>query len=151
MEYDEIIAGFQALKAPDFDPMNINARGLERLPELTDALMSVPRPERAIPELFRVMERMPDTDLGSPGPLVHTLEALNGYEIELIHSVRRSPSLLSVWMLNRILNTDMPTDIRRSYMSLLKEAADRPDVPKAVRDDAHDFFDLQTRKHRQVG
>jgi len=31
MEYDEIIVNFQPLKAPDFDPMNINARGLERL------------------------------------------------------------------------------------------------------------------------
>ena len=150
MEYEEIIAGFQALQAPDFDPMNVDARGSERLWELTDALMSVPRPERAIPELFRVMERMPDTDLGSPGPLVHTLEAFNGYEIELMHSVRRVPSLLSVWMINRILNTDVPTDVRRSYMSLLSEAAIRPDVPKAVRDDAHHFLELQTRKHGEI-
>jgi hypothetical protein len=94
---------FPALKAPDFDPMNVNARGLERLRELTDALMSVSEPQRAIPELFHVMERLPDADLGSPGPLVHTLEAVKGYEDELIRSVRRSPSLLSVWMVNRIL------------------------------------------------
>jgi hypothetical protein len=150
MEYAEIIAGFQALKAPDFDPMNINARGLERLRELTDALMSASEPERAIPELFGVMERLPDADLGSPGPLVHTLEALKGYEDELIRSLHRSPSLLSVWMVNRILNTDLSSDVRQSYMALLDEAASRPDVPKAVREDARDFVELQTRKHREI-
>jgi len=145
MEYDEIIAGFQSLKAPDFDPMNINARGLERLKELTDALMGISERERAIPELFGVMERLPDAHLGSPGPLVHTLEALKGYENELIRSVRRSPSLLSVWMVNRILNTDLPSDLRQSYMAVLDEAAARPDVSKAVREDARDFVELQTR------
>src|SRR5215469_521162 len=150
MEYDEIITGLQALQAPDFDPMNVDARGLERLRELTDALMKVTSPERAIPELFRVMERLPDTDLGSPGPLVHTLEALKGYDEELTRSVRRRPSLLSVWMINRILNTDLPSDVRQSYMSLLSEAATRSDVPKAVRDDAQDFVELQTRKHKEI-
>jgi hypothetical protein len=102
MKYEEIIAGFQALQASDFDRMNIDARGLERLAELTDALMSVPEPEKAIPELFSVMERLPDADLGSPGPLVHTLERMHGYECELVRSVRRQPSPLSVWMVNRI-------------------------------------------------
>jgi hypothetical protein len=55
--------------------LNVDARGLERLAELTDALMSVPDREKAIRELFSVMERPPDADLGSPGPLVHTLES----------------------------------------------------------------------------
>jgi hypothetical protein len=125
----------------DFDCNNIEARGWERLSELTDALMATPGgpAEAAIPELFIVMERMPAADLGSLGPLVHTLEALKGYEKELIRSVGRCPSLLSVWMINRILNTDLPSDIRQSYISLLHEAATRPDVPKAVRDHARDF------------
>ena len=90
---------------------------------------------------------MPDADLGSPGPLVHTLEALKGYEAELIRSVRRSPSRLSVWMVNRILNTDLPSYTRESYMSLLNEAVTRSDVPRAVREDARDFVSFQMQKH----
>ena len=147
MTYEQIIAGLRTLRPSDFDYNNIEARGWEHLSELTDALMAIPDGrETAIPELFSVMERMPETDLGSPGPLVHTLEALKGYEQELIRSVRRCPSLLSVWMINRILNTHLPTDIRQSYMSFLNEAATRPDVPKAVQDDARDFLELQTRR-----
>lgn len=151
MKYEEIIAGLRTLRPSDFDYSNMEARGCERLSELTDALiaMSEGPPEAAIPELFRVMERMPDADLGSPGPLVHTLEKLKGYETELVRSVHRSPSLLSVWMINRILNTDVPNDLRQSYMSLLSQAANRPDVPKTVRDDARGFLEFQTRKHKQ--
>ena len=149
MTYEQIVTALRTLRTSDFDDNNVEARGRERLYELTDALTSTPGgpPDAAIPELFGVMERMPDADLGSPGPLVHTLEALKGYEGELIRSVRRSPSLLSVWMVNRILNTDLPSDTRESYMSLLNETATRPDVPKAVREDARDFVQLQMRKH----
>jgi hypothetical protein len=129
MTYEEIIAGFRALQASDFDYMNVDARGLELLAELTDALMSAPGAERAIPELFGVMERLPAADLGSPGPLVHTLERLDRYEDELVRSVRRQPSLLSVWMVNRILNTNLSDDARQSYMFLLSEALTHPNAP----------------------
>ena len=150
MKYEEIITGLRTLRPSDFDYGNMEARGWERLSELTDALMAMPAgpPETAIPELFSVMERMPEVDLGSPGPIVHTLETLKGYEAELMRSVRRSPSLLSLWMINRILNTDLPNNIRQSYMSVLSQAANRPDVSKTIRDDARNFFELQSRKHK---
>ena len=146
MKYEEIIAGFVALQASDFDHMNVDARGLERLSELTDALMNAPGAEKAIPELFGVMERLPTADLGSPGPLVHTLERLHGYEAELVRSIRRQPSLLSVWMVNRILNTHLSEDNRESYMALLHEVATHPSVPDAVREDAHGFVAFQKGK-----
>jgi hypothetical protein len=147
MTYEEIVAGFRALQASDFDYANINARGPERLVELTDALKSVREPEKAIPEMFSVMERLPDADLGSPGPLVHTMERWRGgYEHELVSSVHRCPSMLSVWMVNRILNTDLPDDTRRTYMSLLNEAATHPSASEDVRESAREFIEFQTRK-----
>jgi hypothetical protein len=146
MKYEEIIAGFRALKAEDFDYMNVSARGSERLAELTDALMSAPDAEKAIPELFAVMERLPNAHLGSPGPLVHTLEGLQGYEKELVRSVRHQPSQLSVWMVNRILNTDLSDDTRRAYIGLLNEASAHPLAPEAVRQDVRGFIELQMRK-----
>lgn len=147
MTYEEITAGFRALQASDFDYKNINAHGWERLAELTAALMTVPGAEKAIPEMFSVMERLPDADFGSPGPLVHTMERWRGgYEDELVNSVRRCPSMLSLWMVNRILNTDLPDDIRRSYMALLNEAATHPNAPETVREDARGFVEFQMRK-----
>ena len=89
----------RALQASDFDYKNINARGCERLAELTDALTSVPGAEKAIPEMFSVMERLPDSDVGSRGPLVHALERWRDYEPELVNSVCRRRMLPA---LNRI-------------------------------------------------
>src|SRR5262244_1723234 len=76
MTCHEIITGLRTLRPSDFDYNNLEARGCEHLSELTDALMTIPggQPDTAIPEWFSVMKRMPDADLGSPGPLVHTLE-----------------------------------------------------------------------------
>ena len=105
MNYEEIVAGFRALQASDFDCKNISARGWKQLAELTEVLMNVDGTEKAIPEMFSVVERLPDADLGSPEPLVHTMERWRGNEDELAKSVRRCPSMLSLWMVNSILNT----------------------------------------------
>jgi hypothetical protein len=146
MTYEEIVDGFRALQASDFDYQNIDARGWERLAELTDALKTVPDAENAIPDMFGLMERLPEADLGSPGPLVHTIERWRGYEHELVNSVRRCPSTLSLWMINRILNTALPDDARRSYIALLNEAATHPNASESVREDARGFVEFQMRK-----
>ena len=147
MKYEDIVAGFRALQASDFDDENTSARGRERLAELTDALMSVSEPEQAVPEMFRLIERLSDAHLGSPGPLVHTMERWRGrYEDELVNSIRRRPTKLSVWMVNRILNSDLPRDTRRLYMSLLNEAATHPAASEPVRESARHFIEFQMRK-----
>src|SRR5689334_5693735 len=102
--FDQILAGFAALELSDFAD---EQAGINKLNDLTDELMASPQPERAIPVMFAVMERMPDTYMGTPGPLVHTLEQMSGlYEGELVESIKRQPADLSVWMVNRILNAE---------------------------------------------
>jgi hypothetical protein len=148
MTYEEIVAGFRALEASDFDLMNVNAQGRERLYELTDAVMTLPSPEETITELFAVMERLPESDLGSPGPLVHTLEKFSGYQAELVKSIRRRPTVLAVWMVNRILNTDLASDVRDDLMGLLREAEVHPEARGEVRQQARHFINLQIGKSK---
>jgi hypothetical protein len=94
-------------------------------------------------DMFDLMERLDDVDLGSPGPLVHALESTgNGYEPRLEASVRRKPSPLSVWMVNRILNADRAD--RRSWLDLLTEAASHPLASEATHADARAFLAHQT-------
>jgi hypothetical protein len=94
------------------------------------------------------MERLPQSDLGSPGPLVHTLERLAGYEDELVKSIHRHPTVLSVWMVNRILNADLSVDKRESYLAVLHDAEAHNLASQNVREDAHDFIELQSRKRQ---
>lgn len=96
MTYEEVIAGLRALEEKDFTDYVP-----DQLYQFTEALMELPSPERAIPELFAVMERFPDAELGTPGPLVHTLERMD-YAEELVASLRRRPTPHAVWMVNRI-------------------------------------------------
>jgi hypothetical protein len=142
--FDQILAGLAALQASDFDDEDA---GLEKLQSLTDELMAQPQPERAIPALFAVMERMPDTEMGTPGPLVHTLEKMRGhYEHELVASIKRQPAGLSVWMVNRILNGTKDLQQRQSYMDLLRFAAEHPAAPEFVRQEAEHFLQHQSQQ-----
>jgi hypothetical protein len=145
---DKVISGIRGLSASDFDLNNINSNGMEKLYELTDAVAKLPNPELAIPVMFELMERMPDAEIGSPGPLVHTLEAIPGYEVQLAESMRRKPSLLSVWMVNRILNAPIAEGSRQDWMTLLQVCADRPDLPHSVRQDARRFLSRQSAKQQ---
>lgn len=140
MNYEDVIAGLRALDAKDFE---------DSIPEplhvLTDALMKLPSPERAIPELFAVLERFPDADFGTPGPLVHTLERME-YADELVASLRRHPTAQAVWMLNRILNTPLAPERRRFYFDLLASVELHPKANQAARDHAEVFIEFQTKK-----
>lgn len=142
MTYEEIIFGLRALEAKDFDCFNTDMDGPQQLNRLTDALMELPSPERAIPELFAVMERLPSSDLGTPGPLVHTLERMD-YVAELVASIRRRPTDLAIWMVNRILNTALPPERRQRYLDLLASVAEHPDANESARYGAQHFIEFQ--------
>jgi hypothetical protein len=151
MTYEQILLGLHSLKASDFDHNNEGACGAEKLSDLMDALMSVPSPQRATPELFGLMERLPKSDLGSPGPLVHTLEKLPGFEAELVKSVVRYPTELSVWMINRILNAELSSNTRKTYLALLESVTTHPKTTEIVRNEALRFLAFQARKNTKQG
>jgi hypothetical protein len=145
--FDQIIAGLVALEARDFDDKTPGFDGNERLDELTRELMALPQPERGVRALFDVMERLPDSDLGTPGPLVHALEKMKGrYESELAESLKRKPVYLSVWMVNRILNAMHDPEQRQYYINLLGDASEHPEATDIARDQALYYIEYQVKK-----
>jgi hypothetical protein len=92
--------------------------------------------------MFALMERLDGVDLGSPGSLVHALEATSpDYEEPLKASLRRKPVPLSVWMVNRILNTDRSD--RAQWIQVLTMAANHPLAADETRHDAQEFLRQQ--------
>ena len=141
--FDQILADLAALQPTDFDN---EAEAVHKLYGLTDELMALPQPERAIPAMFDVMERMPDTEMGAPGPLVHALERMSGrYENELVESIKRKPTPLAIWMVNRILNGTRSREQRQFYMDLLRFAVDHPAAPESAKREAQHFIEYQTK------
>jgi hypothetical protein len=146
MNYEQIIEALDALNSNDFD-LN-EADGQHKLYVLTDELLQQPNPERAIPALFAVMERMPKADLGSPGPLVHTLEKFKNYELELKASLLRAPCLLSVLMVNSILNTTTNSEQREAWLNLLDSVVANPDTTSGTKQAALHFIKFQKERFK---
>ncbi|MDB5306313.1 MAG: hypothetical protein JWO38_515 [Gemmataceae bacterium] len=139
----EIAADFDALAARDFDDANARARGWEHLDELCDEMRTINNPVVCAPVLFRTMERLDGVDLGTPGPLVHTLEVWRGgYEALLAESVGRKPVPLTVWMVNRILNAHPPD--AESWLDLLRRVATNPSASSETKAQAAGFIEYQS-------
>src|SRR5262249_34601243 len=134
----EIAADFDALTAHDFDYGNAGATGWERLDELCDEMREINDPAACAPVMLRTMERLDSVELGTPGPLVHTLETWSGgYEQLLAQSVRRKPTPLSVWMVNRILNANPPD--AESWLALLRTVASNSAASEKAKAEAKGF------------
>jgi len=92
----------------------------------------------AVEPLLKLMERHPLADFGVPGAIVHFVEKYykNGYEDILYQSVKRSPAMHTVWMLNRICNDKNSPD---KFRKLLAETAERNDIDDAIAKSAKEF------------
>lgn len=145
-----IVADLDSLTAADFDLNSIHASGMERLGRMMDELAATASAAEAAPIILGFIERVTARELppgsyefGSPGPLVHTLEQLGGYEAHLFASLERRPAPLSVWMLNRIINvTGDPTD-RARLLQMLEQVTRHPTASTFTREEARRFLEFQ--------
>lgn len=136
---------FASLSENDFDLNNEDANGMERLYELTTQLVEISNPDQASELILKTIERLADSDLGSPGPLIHTLEKLPSYEFHLLKSIERKPVLLSLWALNRILNVTADLEKRAQLLALMHDSIMHPLASEAVKQEAKEFFQFQAK------
>ena len=123
---------------------------LNRLDEIVQDL-SGPNGARAIPALFGVWERFPGyEDHGVFWSILHALEALPGYENELIASVRRAPGEWNLRMVNRVLNGGETHVGSVDLMQLLRETAARSDISETARQEAQSYIDYQEAKTKDA-
>jgi hypothetical protein len=142
---ETIVRDLNALTAEEFDDRKPTACGTERLDEICDDVLNLPVPSAAFPEFFHLMERLSDSELGTPGSLVHTMERhVGAYEELLAASVSRKPTALTVWMVNRILNGERRD--RDKWMEILTVAVDHPAASHDVRERARGFIAFQQKK-----
>ncbi len=124
-----------------FEPHPQSVDDQSRLHEITNGFEAVADKASVIPAMFALMERCPAADLGSPGPLVHSVESLeiDAYVHQLIQSVRRRPMYLNVWMVNRILNGKCSAARRQELVQVLRAALEHPAAAE-VSDSVHRFL-----------
>lgn len=93
----------------------------------------------AVEPLLKLMERHPLEDFGMPGAIVHFVERFykNGYEQLLVDSVKRRPTLHTVWMLNRILNAN---ENREYYANVMEEIINSDNLEEEIINQAKAFL-----------
>jgi len=111
--------------------------------ELTEAWSSGDVGIESVDPILRFMEEHPDLDYGMPGPLVHFMEEfyLKGYEERLIESIGRRPTILTVWMLNRLLNGTEASAKRQALLQAMRRAAINPKTDQDTRDSIQHFLE----------
>lgn len=97
----------------------------------------------AIQPILVLMEKNPDVDFGSPGPLVHFVEKFykSGYEEKLLESLKRCPTKHTVWMLNRIINGSQG-DRKIYFINVLEKVITFPNLDNEVVSLANHFKSL---------
>lgn len=95
----------------------------------------------AVEEMLLLMERHPLVEFGVPGAIVHFVETFygKGYEDLLVQSVKRNPTIHTVWMLHRLINDPKATR-KKEFVSLMQEIADRTDIANEITNSAKGFL-----------
>jgi len=106
----------------------------ERSAEIVDSWSYSGVGLEVVEPVLRFMEENAEIDFGAPGPLVHFLERFykNGYEEKLLESLKRKPTSMTVWMLNRILNGTKGSSERNRFVGALEEARFNPAANSSV-------------------
>ena len=138
---DDLLSELQA-----FAPTADGADNVHRLNELLVGFTALPGCERVAPALLSLLERHPQTDFGTPGPLAQALEAQTGYRTLLAASLERQPTELTAWMGNRLLNSKLPRDDRAEWLRRLTAVASHPKAAASVRESAIRFLDFQASR-----
>ena len=83
--------------------------------------------------------------------IVHFVETFygNGQEDLLVQSVKRKPTIHTIWMLHRLINDPKGTR-NNEFVSLMKEVADRTDIDKVIVNSAKAFLIGQIPVYRDV-
>jgi hypothetical protein len=136
---NEFIESLRKLKDPE------NNDHLEyELYQITGPIEDLENIDEAIAPIFEFFETYPDADFGSPGPLVHLLEKHPGrYETKLEASMRRKPTPHPIWMVNRLLNSNLSDAERQRWMTLMRSVLDHPHATESARSNAEMFLEHQ--------
>ncbi len=140
MEIAEIIESLkelQILTEDDFDILN----------DLCEEIEQNVEGNKAIKPLLGILESHPYVDFGLPGNIVHTLESFfrKGYEDELVNSLQRTPTLHTVWMLNRVIN-GVEKKERKKYIDILINIVNKKELDEEIIELAREFLDHQNEE-----
>ncbi len=118
---EQVISNLEA-----FQPGPTETDSVCNLYEILEGIESMPNNMLAVPSLFNVLERNVGSDFGSPGPIVHALEAIAPYSKLLAESIKRQPTFYTIQMVGAILNSELTIPDRKFWLNQLRDVISHP-------------------------
>jgi hypothetical protein len=128
--------------AADLESFEFDRHADMRLNQLAGEIEKHPEGAKLVRAILSLFEKFPNEDFGMPGPLAHVAERFyrRGYEDELAVSLRRSPTSLTIWLANRIVNANDSNSSR--FLELLMQISERSDLDATLTEEARNFVAL---------
>ena len=128
--------------AADLESFVFDGDADTRLNQLADEIEKHPEGAKLVSAILSLFEKFPNEDFGMPGPLAHVAERFyrKGYEDHLAVSLRRSPTSLTIWLANRIVNANDANSSK--FLELLMQIAGRSDLGATLTEEARNFVAL---------
>ena len=109
--------------------------------DLLAELWELGPPAYALVPLFRFLERFPEDDSGGVlMGLLHGIETFPAYETELMDSLHRQPTEMTLLLVRRIANTGQQTIAQHPVASVYRAVHAHPTAPLDVKQMAQDFL-----------
>ena len=92
--------------------------------------------------ILELMEKNPLVEFGMPGPLTHFIESFYSknqeqYEEILKKSLRKKPTIHTVWLLNRVINSSKNPE---ELIKIMKSICNNENLHEEIRDVAVNFL-----------
>jgi hypothetical protein len=131
-------------KVRAFKPTGNEPVDLQTLDDLLDQLGDLQRDPDVRRELISIFERCPGADLGSPGPIVHSLEKapIDDHVQLLADSLRRRATIMTIWMAERCFRSKLSDRNRSMLLEALADAGKRAspgEVAEAIADAIREY------------
>jgi hypothetical protein len=124
-----------------------DANQLRDLEVLAQQMSDSGTSNEGIDAFLRLYERFPTEDgFGIFWTILHGLEKLPDYEKHVINSILRKPSVFSVQMIGRLLNSRRTMIHGTNLLTLLADVLNDKDQPAVIRDEAQ--VTIQSYKSR---
>jgi hypothetical protein len=112
-----------------FTPTGDEPADVKALYDLLDQLGDSQRDPDVRRELISIFERHPGADLGSPGPIVHSLEKapIDEHAELLAASLQRRATIMTIWVAERCFRSKLSERNRATLLEALAHARRQTD------------------------
>ncbi|UOQ79226.1 hypothetical protein MUN84_22580 (plasmid) [Hymenobacter sp. 5516J-16] len=125
------ITSFQATEADDWLDLE----------DLLQELWEVGEPPEALVPLFQLLERFPkDESNGVLMGVLHGIETYPSYEQELVESLQRQPTDITLFLVRRIANTGQQAIAGQPIKLLYEQIGRHPNTPTRVQKLTQDWM-----------